>query len=201
MKLKDLKKVIPHKWRVQSTNEYGSQCVAYVDARDVQDLLDDVCEPQNWQVLYEENKGNLFAKIGIKIGSEWIWKSDCGTESNIEKQKGESSDAFKRAAVMWGVGRFLYSKPIIKIKDVVKVGNKFHPAQNGKRIWNVNEYCNNLKTPKLEKDIPTPLRLTPKQVAVIPQANDVKKLLEVLKTYSLQPSEKDAINKRISELA
>ena len=151
MELKDLKKVIPHKWRVQSTNQYGSQCVAYVDARDVQDLLDDVCGAENWQVVYEEHKGNLFAKIGIKLEDskvsglyEWVWKSDCGTESNIEKQKGESSDAFKRAAVMWGVGRFLYSKPIIKIKEVIEKNGKYFPAQNGQRIWDVNKYCNNL---------------------------------------------------------
>jgi len=55
-------------------------------------------------------------------------------------------------------------------------------------------------TPKLEKDIPTPLRLTPEQVAVIPKADDVNKLSKVLNTYTLQPSEKEAINKRIKEL-
>jgi len=196
MNLKDLKKVIPHKWRVQSTNQYGSQCVAYVDARDVQDLLDDVCEPQNWQVVYEEHKGNLFAKIGLKIGSEWVWKSDCGTESNIEKQKGESSDAFKRAAVMWGVGRFLYAKDIIKIKDVIEQNGKYHPAQNGQRIWDINKYCNNLGS----SVIPTPKRLTPAQVKVIPQAEDIKKLQIVLKQYTLQPNEKVMIEKRIKEL-
>lgn len=115
MNLNDLKKEIPFKWRVQSSNQWGASCVAYIDARDVQDILDDVCQPQNWQVSYEEHKGNLFAKIGILIDGQWVWKSDCGVESNVEKQKGEASDSFKRAAVMWGVGRFLYSKKIIKL--------------------------------------------------------------------------------------
>lgn len=115
MDLKDLKRELPYKWRIQSANKYGAQCVAYIDARDVQELLDEVCQPQNWQVKFEEHKGNLFASIGINLAGQWVWKSDCGTESNIEKQKGEASDAFKRAAVMWGIGRFLYSLDIISL--------------------------------------------------------------------------------------
>jgi len=160
MNLEELKKELPFKWRVQSTNQYGCTCVAYIDARDVQDLLDDVVGACNWQVKYEEHKGNLFASIGILHTdlsgyTGWIWKSDCGTESQVEKQKGEASDAFKRAAVMWGVGRFLYSLKIIKIKEVIQKNNKFFPAQNGKQIWDVNEYCNNIhkgNKPKLEED-------------------------------------------------
>ena len=145
MKLKELKKEINFKWRLQSCNMYGAQCVAYIDARDVQDLLDNVVGEENWQVKYSEYKGNLFASIGIKCGEEWVFKSDCGTESNVEKQKGEASDAFKRAGVMWGIGRFLYSKDILKIRDVVNVNNKYYPATpQGKRIYNINEYCNGL---------------------------------------------------------
>ena len=157
MNLEDLKTEIPFKWRVQSTNQYGCTCVAYIDARDVQIMFDSICKPENWQVLYEEHKGNLFAKIGIKKDSEWIWKSDCGTESNIEKQKGESSDAFKRAAVMWGVGRFLYSLDIIKIKEVIKDGtdrngkDRYSPSLNGNKIWDVNEHCNTLYKNKNRK--------------------------------------------------
>lgn len=146
MKLEDLKKEIPFKWRVQSANQYGANCVAYVDARDVQDLLDEVLSPENWQVIYEEHKGNLFAKIGVLIGDEWIWKSDCGTESNIEKQKGESSDAFKRAAVMWGVGRFLYSQKIVKLPVKEKNG-KWTPysEKTGKFVTSgdhITQWCN-----------------------------------------------------------
>ena len=126
MDLKNLKKEIPFKWRVQSTNEYGASCVAYIDSRDVQDLLDEVCGAENWQDRFEEHKGNLFCSIGIQVNGEWIWKSDCGTESQVEKQKGESSDAFKRAAVMWGVGRFLYSKKIVKL-PVKQENNKWIP--------------------------------------------------------------------------
>ena len=62
-----------------------------------------------------EQKGNLFCSVGIKIGNEWVWKDDCGTESYTEKEKGESSDSFKRACFNWGIGRELYTAPFIFI--------------------------------------------------------------------------------------
>lgn len=115
--LKRLQDVIPVKWRVQSSKNGYSMCVAYVDARDVQKHLDEVCGIENWQSRHKEEKGNLFCEIGINFNGNWIWKSDVGTESNIEKQKGEASDSFKRAAVMWGVGRFVYDYPVIRVKN------------------------------------------------------------------------------------
>jgi len=157
MKLEDLKKDIPFKWRVQSANQYGASCVAYIDARQVQDLLDEVCGQEFWQSRYSEHKGNLFCEIGIKTSvilnvddkkvnySNWVWKSDCGSESNIEKQKGEASDAFKRAAVMWGVGRFLYSKKIVKL-PVKEKGGKWLPysEKTSKFIYgdDISKWCN-----------------------------------------------------------
>jgi len=127
--LKKLQDVIPVKWRVQSSRNGYSNCVAYVDARDVQNHLDDVCGIQNWQSRHKEEKGNLFCEIGICINGNWIWKSDVGTESNIEKQKGEASDSFKRAAVMWGVGRFVYEYPVLRVKNT-NVNGKQYPCSN-----------------------------------------------------------------------
>jgi hypothetical protein len=146
MDLKQLKKEIPFKWRVQSANQWGASCVAYIDSRQVQDLLDEVCGEGKWQCKFSEHKGNLFCEIGILCTGEWVWKSDCGSESNIEKEKGEASDAFKRAAVMWGVGRFLYSKKIVKLPVKEKNG-KFIPYSDkqGKFITDANaisEWCN-----------------------------------------------------------
>lgn len=155
MKLEDLKKEIPFKWRVQSSNQYGASCVAYIDARDVQDLLDEVCGPAFWQCKYSEHKGNLFCSIGIDVdkdGTYWTWKEDCGTESNVEKQKGEASDAFKRAGVMWGIGRFLYSKPITKLPVKEKNG-KYIPysEKTGKFIYDakiITKWCNEINKNK-----------------------------------------------------
>ena len=123
----------------------------------MQDILDKVCGQDGWQTKYSEHKGNLFCSIGINqvLDSDGIittfptiWKEDCGTESNVEKQKGEASDAFKRAGVMWGIGRFLYSKKIITIKEVKQNGQRFEPTENGKKIWNITEYCNRMSSVK-----------------------------------------------------
>ena len=104
MNLKDLKKEIPYKWRTGP----GNTQLAYIDARDVMDLLDEVVGPENWQDSYELVGDKIIAGVGILANDNWVWKYDTGTESNIEEEKGMFSDAFKRAAVKWGVGRFLY---------------------------------------------------------------------------------------------
>ena len=83
--------------------------LAYVDARYVMDKLDTIFGHEGWRDEYKEVKGNLYCGISIKIDDEWITKWDCGVESNIEQQKGEASDSFKRSAVKWGIGRDLYS--------------------------------------------------------------------------------------------
>jgi hypothetical protein len=48
---------------------------------------------------------------GVADAERWVFKSDCGTESNTEAQKGEASDSFKRACFNWGIGRELYTAP------------------------------------------------------------------------------------------
>jgi hypothetical protein len=148
MKLQDLKKEIPFKWRVQSSNQYGASCVAYIDARDAQDLLDEVVGQENWQCKYSEHKGNLFCEVGIKCGEDWVWKSDCGTESNVEKEKGEASDSFKRACVMWGIGRFLYSKTIVKLPVKEEKGKWIPYSEKTQKFVkdakSINLWCNEL---------------------------------------------------------
>ena len=147
MNIEELKKEIPFKWRVQSysKNKPIAICVAYIDSRDAQDLLDEVCTPAKWQCKYYEVKGNLFCSIGIKIGDEWVWKSDCGVESKEDGKKGEASDSFKRAFVKWGGGRVLYGKEIQYLKNNVINDGKNYPYvidSQGKRVWDVTEECN-----------------------------------------------------------
>lgn len=144
--LEILKKEIPHKWRLQSAKWNKASCVAYIDARDAQDLLDEAVGAGNWQVKYNSIDGGLFASIGIKIEEEWVWKSDTGSESNIEKEKGEVSDSFKRAAVAWGVGRFLYRKSIITFKsERVKPDSRSetpYVVHEGKKIYLTGDKLN-----------------------------------------------------------
>lgn len=115
MKLDDLKKPLPKiHWRSQSMNKEGNSAMAlaYMDARDVMDRLDAVCGPQNWQDSYVESaKGRVICTISILIGDQWVSKSDGAGDTAVEGEKGGISDAFKRAAVKWGIGRYLYDLP------------------------------------------------------------------------------------------
>lgn len=114
--------------RVQSVKKNGLVLLLYKDARVDMNILDETVGSANWQREHYECKGNLFCRVGINIsptidlsGTEgiykiedcWVWKSDCGTESNTEAQKGEASDSFKRACFNWGIGRELYTAPFI----------------------------------------------------------------------------------------
>lgn len=98
---------------IKTANWQGVSLLLYKNARVDMDMLDETVKPENWQRTHKEIKGNLYCAVGIKESGEWVWKDDCGTESNTEKEKGEASDAFKRACVNWGIGRELYSAPDI----------------------------------------------------------------------------------------
>lgn len=97
-------------WRVGSTNKDKTKGMAlcYIDARDVMDRLDEVCGPAGWQCSYPHANGKTVCSIGIKIGDEWVWKANGAGDTDIEAEKGALSDSFKRAAVCWGIGRYLY---------------------------------------------------------------------------------------------
>lgn len=98
-------------WRAQSLRRDGSaaMALAYLDARDVMDRLDLVCGPQGWcEEFTETPRGRVICRLGIKVGDEWVFKSDGAGETAVEGEKGGISDAMKRAAVHWGVGRYLY---------------------------------------------------------------------------------------------
>ncbi len=112
-------------WRVGPTNERSvkegdpikGQPLCYIDSRAVMDRFDAVCGPGNWQCKHELGMGRMIVcHIGVRIGDDWVWKSDgAGATGDVTKEseremaeKGAMSDAFKRAAVHWGVGRYLY---------------------------------------------------------------------------------------------
>lgn len=103
-------------WRAQSLNRDGNSAMAlaYIDARDVMRRLDDVCGPAGWSDSYAETpKGRVIGTIAIRIGDEWVSKSDGAGDTDVEGAKGGMSDAFKRAAVKWGIGRYLYDLPVV----------------------------------------------------------------------------------------
>lgn len=89
----------------------------YKNARCDQDRLDAKYGPLGWQTSYQILDGQLFCTVSVRNPEtgEWISKTDVGTPSNTEPEKGRASDAFKRSCVCWGSGRELYSAPEIKI--------------------------------------------------------------------------------------
>jgi len=88
------------------------QMLAYVDARYVMDRLDATIGNQNWWTEYFCIKDIMFCKLTLRFPDEVIVsKMDCGSESDFEPEKAVVSDALKRAAVLFGIGRDLYSMP------------------------------------------------------------------------------------------
>ena len=120
MKLNDLDKPLLREhidFRIGTFKEgKGFSVLAYKDARVDMSILDEVVGKENWQVEYRRDpSGTLVSRIGIYCADkkEWVWKESNGTESNQEAEKGQYSDAFKRAGFMWGIGRALYDMPFI----------------------------------------------------------------------------------------
>lgn len=116
-------------WRVGSTNKDKSKglALAYIDARDVMQRLDEAVGPANWQSRYPHADKKTVCEIGIKIDGEWVWKANGAGDSDIEAEKGALSDALKRAAVMWGIGRYLYDleSPWVALED----GRRIAPSE------------------------------------------------------------------------
>ena len=141
---------------VTKTNDaVWASILAYKDARTDMEVLDKAVGPLNWQVTYQrDSKGVLQCSIGIFkediLG--WVWKTSNGVESDYESEKGEYSDAFKRAGFMWGIGRQLYDFPQIWVqlndhdyyeKDgKVKASNKLRPNE---WRWTISEDYQDVK--------------------------------------------------------
>lgn len=125
--------------RVGNVFSWGYSLLLYKDARCDMNILDETVGEENWQRDHKEIKGNLYCGVAIydEKKSQWIWKWDCGTESNTEKEKGEASDSFKRACVNWGIGRELYTSPNIAIG--CEVVNKQLPQEEKNRRFKVIE--------------------------------------------------------------
>lgn len=96
----------------------GAFLLAYKDARVDARRLNDVVGIFGWKREHTFLEGKNYCTVSIRNPEtgEWISKQDCGTESNTEKEKGESSDAFKRACFAWGIGTELYDMPKIFVK-------------------------------------------------------------------------------------
>ena len=108
--------------RVAKVTKTGAQFLLYKDSRVDKRILDETFGIFGWQNKYEVVNDNLYCTVQIwdDEKKEWISKCDCGVESYAEKEKGEASDAFKRACFNVGIGRELYTKIFIFIKGITE---------------------------------------------------------------------------------
>jgi hypothetical protein len=132
-------------WRIGSTTKDKTKgmALAYMDARAVMDRLDGVCGPDGWQCNYAVTGPIAVCNIGVRVPSgEWIWKADGAGATDVEGEKGMLSDALKRAAVRWGIGRYLYEmkSPWVALEQA---GNSYKiPEAERKRLDQVHEdFC------------------------------------------------------------
>lgn len=129
-----------YEWRVQSAtkDEKKVNVLCYVTNRAIQNRLDDVVGPMGWQVKYSRGpEGGIIGAIGIRDTEtgEWVWKEDGAVNTDIEAVKGGLSNASKRAASAWGIGRLLYNLDSnwVELKDR---GKNYHKLKNGSyRYW------------------------------------------------------------------
>lgn len=116
--------------RVGTITKKGASLLLYKDARCDMNILDEVYGIGGWQREHRVVNDNLYCGIGIWNNeiNQWVWKWDCGTESFTEKEKGEASDSFKRAAFNIGIGRELYTSGFIFVPcetESIPSTNKF----------------------------------------------------------------------------
>lgn len=101
--------------RIAQVNSKGCSLLLYKTARVDRAILDEEFGTFGWQNDFKVIDGKMYGGIGIynKDLQQWLWRWDCGTESNTEAEKGQASDCFKRAGFKWGIGVELYTAPFI----------------------------------------------------------------------------------------
>jgi len=95
-------------FRPGATKNDKGLALCYLTSRDVMKRLDEVLGVDGWQTRIVDYGKRVVCEMSCKINGEWITKSDGAGETQVEGEKGAITDAIKRAAVSFGVGRYLY---------------------------------------------------------------------------------------------
>jgi hypothetical protein len=106
------------KFKPQSVKGNRALALAYIDCRVIQDRLDAVLGVENWMDEYEIlTDGSVMCRLKLRLNGEWVTKTDVGSPSEQpdsgDRLKAAFSDAMKRAAVKFGIGRYLYRLPAV----------------------------------------------------------------------------------------
>jgi hypothetical protein len=134
-------------------------CLAYITSRAIMQRLDDVCGPENWKNEFKEwGTGSPGVLCGISIlvpwkdsdgtsmGPSWVTKWDGADQPDTEPVKGGFSNSLKRAAVLWGIGRYLYD--LSEVYAQIKTDGRHYQGAS------VDKKSGQLKTPAFKWDPP-----------------------------------------------
>lgn len=166
-------------WRVGqagSTNgKPWAMVLAYISARAVQDRLDQVIGAENWKVEYRFLDKAVVASLAIKINEEWVAKEDVSEFTEIEPIKGGVSGALKRAASLWGVGRYLYdlTENFAKVVEKGTKDSKYAKTKDGTVFYWI--------PPSLPVwALPKGAKVTEQTITVTPASSTVPAKVEVI---------------------
>ena len=123
--------------RIGSISEKGLSLLLYTDARAAMKILDETFGCLHWQRSHQMIGNSLYCTVSVwdNEKQQWISKSDVGTESYTEKEKGQASDSFKRACVSVGIGRELYTAPFIWVS-----ANKVNLQRKGDKLLTYDKF-------------------------------------------------------------
>ena len=144
-------KLTPSQLEVRPTDtkyKGSATLLLYIDSRSAADILNETFGAWNWQIEYKEVAGQTYGRLSIwdEDKQRWIFREDTGSESNIEGNKGQSSDILKRCVARLGCD-FLYHTPKIKIDcpDSYYYNDKFSMKFSVKEIdWDSEKNCTKL---------------------------------------------------------
>lgn len=196
--------------RIQQITNKGAVLLLYKTARVDMRILDEVYGSMNWQRHHEVINNNLFCTISVwdSEKSQWVCKQDVGTESNAEAEKGQASDAFKRAGFAWGIGRELYDAPFIFIQAPIDKYDRFTVKEikynrekreftslvivdkKGKERYRLN----GTKTDRPKAKEPTPDDRRQKGIAAIAELVKKNNAAEAFADFLKQTTKKDDLN-------
>lgn len=160
-------------WRVQQAGKTASgkpyaTVLCYVQARAIENRLDEVVGFENWQNEIRVEGDNIIARLGLRIGGDWIWKENGASQTDIEAFKGGISGAIKRVASSgFGIGRYLYELPTTFAEcsfDRIDGWNAGVVKKTGIRFW--------WKTPRM------PAEFLPKADRQLLSADEAKAMQE-----------------------
>jgi hypothetical protein len=126
-------------WRVQSVTSTGKMIVVpYINNRCVMQRFDAAFGPTNWKSEFREITNGFICRLTVYLDGQFIYREDGASKTNIEPEKGGISDAMKRAAVQFGLGRCLYDYP----KVFIECNEKYIPDWAQDKLTKLVEWVN-----------------------------------------------------------